>query len=348
MGQGNENTELVSIIIVNHNGKHFLKNCLESVLAQEYTPFEVILLDNGSEDGSVAFVQNTYPTVRIVEAGGNLGFAQANNRATECSRGELVVLLNNDTTVKRGWLRGLVDAVTPEVVAVASSLVITQGIPDRFYEKNGSINFLGHNIMRKFEKPENIFFASGASLVFKKRLLGRPFDDEYFAYCEDVYLSMRSRFKGYAVLQARESVVSHYGSGTTKKLARSRRTMLQERNRLLNTLLFFSLKTILKVIPLILVNGFAKLGVSIFSEKYSPVGLLQAYWWLWANIPHLIRKRRALHEEFVVDEADVISWMTSDVADGEQIWGRPVNLLCRWYCRMVGLRTLESLPRGAR
>ena len=337
-----------SVIVVNFNGKHLLAECLSSVLAQDYPGFEVVLVDNGSADGSVDYVRATFPAVHVVAAHENLGYAAGNNLGVRSAKGEVIILLNNDTKVRDGWLEALVDAVSAPDTAIASSLVFTRGIPREYYEKNGSINFLGHNIMRRFERPENIFYGGGASLAFKPSLLGEPFDPDYFAYGEDVYLGLRARFRGYRVVHTNDSVVDHLGGATTKRMRSRRLAMLQERNRLLNMLLFFSPSTLLRMLPFIVLGCLAKLAVAAVSHRYSAVATLQAWVWLSRHGAAISAKRKALRREFAVPEAEVVAWMTAHVTNGESIPGRVLNALATAYCKALGVRTLESLPRGTR
>jgi hypothetical protein len=332
---------LVSIIIVNYNGYRFLKDCLDSVLAQTYSHFEVLLVDNASKDESVKFVKDNYPQIRMIESKENRGFAGGNNMGAMHAKGDLVVLLNNDTIVKEGWLQGLVDAVKPTQVALASSLILTDGIPEKYYERNGSINFLGHNIMRIYEKPKDIFFAGGASLIYKKKLIGLPFDDLYFAYAEDVYLSLKARFMGYSVTHTNESVVYHFGSATVGKKKSTLWIYYQERNRLLNTLLFFSPLTLFKLTPLFLVNMAGKLASSVVGTKYSFMGLVRAYTWLLMNIPVILSKRRQLRDAKRIDEAAVIKEMTYKITNGESLIGKFLNFVTMLYFRLVNIRTIE-------
>ncbi len=333
--------QLVSIIIVNHNGKHFLKECIISVLHQNYPTFEIIVVDNGSNDGSIEFINNNFPTIRIIKCEINLGFAGGNNIGVKNAKGELVVLLNNDTVVHNGWLKGLVNAVADKNVVTASSLIKTDGIPDKYYEKNGSINFLGHNIMRIFDEPTDIFFAGGASMIFKKDIIGVPFDEDYFVYGEDVYLGMRTRFLGYQVKHTNDSVIDHYGNGTSKSQKGNFLTFYQERNRLLNTFLFFTPKTILKVVPFIAVNCIVKCFASLLGMKYSMSGLLKAYAWFVFHIPMIVNKRRALQTERKVEEREVIRYMTGKLTNGESLIGKMINSISLFYCRIVNLRVIE-------
>ncbi len=339
---------LCSIILVNYNGRHLLDACLNALFLQSGPSFEVILVDNDSSDGSVGYVRERFPKARLVEAGRNLGFAGGNNLGVEKARGQLIALLNNDTVVEPAWLAGLVSASEPDDVAIVSSLVLTEGIPVRYYEKNGSINFLCHNIMRIFERPENIFYGGGASVLFKKNLLGEPFDGDYFAYCEDIYLGLRARFKGYRVVHTNASVVRHIGSATAGKQKTGLTTYLQERNRLLTLLVFFSWWTIVRVLPYLIINKVSKLALSVVSNRYSFTGLLRAYVWFVVHPGAIARKRAHLATERRVHENEVISWMTGELTNGETAPGRMLNRAALAWCRLVGLKTVDFLPRGER
>jgi GT2 family glycosyltransferase len=336
-----KNIKSISIIIVNFNGKHFLQDCLTSVLLQDYPTFEVIGVDNTSIDGSIEFLNKNFPQVHVIKSDKNLGFAGGNNLGIENTKGELIVLLNNDTVVHQGWLQGLANAIADENVAAVSSLIKTEGIPDKYYEKNGSINFLGHNIMRIFDEPTDIFFAGGASMIFRKDIIGIPFDEDYFVYGEDVYLGLRVRFMGYQVKHTNESILDHFGNGTSKSQKSDFLTFYQERNRLLNTFLFFTPRTILKVAPFIVINCIAKIFASLLGMKYSFIGLLKAYGWFVIHIPLIINKRRALRSEQKVEEAKVIRYMTGKLTNGESTVGKLLNAISLLYCRIVNIKVIE-------
>ncbi len=337
----------VSVIILNFNGMEFLDACIRSVLAQAYSPFEVLVVDNNSTDGSRAFIAKTFPDVRLIISEENLGFAGGNNLGVLRAKGDLVVLLNNDTTVEPGWLVELVKAMQPEDVAVASSFVRTKGIPERYYERNGSINLIGHNVMRVFESPTDLFYAGGTAMIFKRSLIGLPFDDSYFAYSEDVYCSLRARFMGYRIRHVPESVVHHEGGGTSRRTPSSRLTMLQERNRLLNMILFFSWWTLVRSIPFLAANVLVKTLLAILTSRYSLTGILRSYSWFLMHPRWILRKRRSLREEFHRDERDVLSLMTAWLTNGESTAARAINRVAVIYCRLVGLRTIE-LTQGDR
>jgi GT2 family glycosyltransferase len=339
---------LVSIVIVNFNGEAFLKGCLDSVFAQTYAPFEVIVVDNASVDSSVRMLKEGFPSVRLLAQESNTGYSGGNNAGVKAALGNLIVLLNNDTVVEAGWLAGLVEACRDPDVAIASSLVITDGIPARYYERNGSINILCHNIMRVFAQPGNIFYGGGASLIFRKDVLGLPFDDEYFAYVEDLYLGLRARFMGLRIVHTNASRVRHLGSATSKRQRRAFVAYLQERNRVITALLFFDIWTLLRAAPFFLMSVFTKLLLSMGSGGQSLIAFAKAYWWILSHPGWIAQKRRALRTERRVSDREVLSWMTCKLTNGESIPGRMVNGISRIYCMCTGLRTIEFLPEGSR
>lgn len=102
---------LISVITVNFNGRHHLKRCLPSLLATTDREFEVIVVDNGSTDGSIEWLNDFYPQVRVLPLGSNRGFGEANRFGVEAARGSYIALVNNDTEVEPDWLTSLLQAL---------------------------------------------------------------------------------------------------------------------------------------------------------------------------------------------------------------------------------------------
>lgn len=336
--------EPVSIIILNYNGKRFLEDCISSVLSQSYSEFELIFFDNNSTDGSVDFVRGNFDDKRlkITESEKNLGFAGGNNEALKHCSSDLIVLLNNDTKVEIDWLKYLVLAVA-ENRTVASSFVKTEGIPEKYYESNGSVSYLMYNVMNVFNDREEEFYPNGCSLIFRKSEIGIPFDDDYFYYSEDVYLGLKARFMGLKISLAKDSIVKHFGGGSNS--ANMQRTFYQERNRLLNLYSFFSFGFILKVFPYIAFSHTLKLILSIFSSKVSFWGLVKAYLWFYVSIPAVFRKRKYLKQFCIVPERDIISKMSSKVFNGDTPAGKFINNLSYIYSRVVNIMAVEYFQK---
>jgi GT2 family glycosyltransferase len=321
-------------------------------LKQSFTDFEIIFVDNDSTDGSVEFVNKHFKSdrIKIIQSGINLGFAGGNNLGLKYCSGEYIVLLNNDTVTDKDWLKELIDCISQnEAVGIAQSLVITEGIPKKYYEKNGTINLIGHNIMEVFEVNKNgmgeIFQANGCSLIIRKKLvdlLNGLFPDEYFAYSEDTYLCFKVKFRGLKILHTSKSIVHHKGGGASVNKKASHLYFYQERNRLLNFLIFFSGKFTVKYIPILIFNFFMKLAASVASEKYSAAQLMQAYFWLLTNHGRIKKNRIHLKSLKKVDEDYVLGYLSGKIFNGDNTGERIMNTLSVFYCRLVSINILEN------
>lgn len=238
----------VSVVIVNYNGQHHLQRCLPSLAATESVEFETILVDNGSSDGSVSWVQANFPWVRVLPLRRNLGFGAANHRGIAEARAELVALLNNDTVVEPGWLRHLVATLEqhPEAVAVCATLLLLQH-PELYNARGGGLTWLGFGFDRFFAHPrqeanqvplvEEVLFPTAAAALFRKRdfLQLGGFDPAYFMYHEDVDFGLRAWLSGKKVLLSRDAVVWHAFGGTMANQAGQRRRSLLGARHLVRT-----------------------------------------------------------------------------------------------------------------
>jgi GT2 family glycosyltransferase len=123
-----EGAPLVSVVVVNLNGRRFLDGLMASLEVQDYEPFEIILVDNGSSDDSVDFVRETFPDVKVIALPDNVGFAQGNNVGIDAATGQHIVVLNNDTVVEPPWLRHLVEEAesSSDIGAVCSKVVFAR------------------------------------------------------------------------------------------------------------------------------------------------------------------------------------------------------------------------------
>jgi GT2 family glycosyltransferase len=333
--------DLVSIVIVNFNGRELTEECLRSVFAQPYRPIEVIVVDNGSGDGSVQMLRSQFPEVHLVENAQNLGFASANNIGVMHARGRWIALLNNDTEVESDWLPALLHECRKEGTGVVTSRIITEGVPAEYYEMNGSINYLGYNVMRVFDDLSMVFFASGASLLFSRELVRRPFLDEYFLYHEDVYFSWVLRLRGLVVKMAQGSVVRHHGSATTRKQPSRTITFYQERNRLLNALLLFEKGTLVKILPYLLLDAVSKTVVGVFSARKSLMGIVQSYTWCLTHLRWLVGERRRHQLQRTVKDTEILKWMSCRIVDAGGRRASWLNACSRTYTRVVGLAHYE-------
>jgi GT2 family glycosyltransferase len=217
---------LVSVVIPNWNGKHFLAGCLDSLKEQTYDHIETIIVDNGSHDGSVEFLQENYPHVRLITFAHNTGFSVAVNRGIVESRGEFVALLNNDTVVDKSWLAELITALeTHREIGSAGCKMLAyddHGLLDGAgdgYRRGGLPGRIGHRERDtgRFDTPRYILGACGGAAVYRHKLFDEVglLDEDYFAYLEDVDFGLRAQSAGYKCLYVPTSIVYHLGCGTT-------------------------------------------------------------------------------------------------------------------------------------
>lgn len=238
----------LSIAIVSWNGREHLETCLPAVLDQKVPGFgiEVLLFDNGSSDGTGNWVRALFPQVRLVESPTNLGFCAANNRLVELAEGEAVVLLNNDTRPRPGWLAALADALASapaDVAAISGQIVDWPG--ERLDFARGVMTFDGHAFQQdsgcplaSVEQPaagDELLFACGGNMIVRRDafLAAGGFDESYFAYLEDVDLGWRLWAAGGRVLYAPDAVVHHRSMATSDRLGNHNRGFLFERNAFL-------------------------------------------------------------------------------------------------------------------
>jgi len=238
----------VSVALLSWNGREHLATCLAALRAQEDpgVPWEVLVLDNGSTDGTAAWVRAEHPEVRLVESPVNLGFCAGNNRLVAEARGEAVAFLNNDTRPQPGWLRALVAAyaAAPEDVAAVSGKIV-DWVGERLDFGRGVMTFDGHAFQLDFRKPlslavvpevgEELLFACGGNMLIRKSsfLAAGGFDEDYFAYLEDVDLGWRLWAGGERITFVPDAVVHHRSSATSDLLGLFNRGFLFERNAFL-------------------------------------------------------------------------------------------------------------------
>lgn len=344
---------LISVLIVNYNGKDFLKPCLDSVLAQTFKDFEIILVDNCSSDLSIEFVKNLYDDKRLklYSLDSNKGFAGGNNYAFSMSSGEYIVLLNNDVVVEGNWLEELYSfiSVRPDA-GIVQSLVLTEGIPEKYYKKNGTVNLLGHNIMEIFNIGSDgigeIFQATGCSMIIRRSAIekfGYLFPDEYFAYAEDTFLCFRIKFAGLNIYHNAKSIVHHKGGATSDKIKFKELAYYRERNRLLNFLVFFDNVFIVKYFPYLIFNFFMKTVLGIIrSSKYPLSSTFRAYYYFISNRNKIKEKRQKLNESKVSDNEYVLGYITSKIFNGNNFAERFINYLSYLYCKITVIKTLEN------
>ncbi len=303
----------VTVVVPNWNGERFLGLCLNSLREQTFKDFETVLVDNGSTDGSVAFVGRNFPEVRVVPLGENKGFSAAVNAGIKASEAEYVALLNNDTEVDPGWLGALVRAAEshPEAGLFASKLVnfydrsLLDGAGDAL--RRGGLPYrIGHKELDRgqFDEPAFVFSACAAAALYRRTLFEEIglFDEDFFSNCEDADLSFRAQLFGYRCLYVPGSVVYHMVSASTGGKRSSTNTRLGTQNSL--NLLVKNLPTALvwRLLPSFLAGQLSRLVIiSLF------FGRLRAYLsglaGAWRLLPRMLEKRKEIQKRRKVPDS---------------------------------------------
>ncbi len=209
-----------SIIIPHFNGRHHLPDCFDSLRQQTGQEFEILLVDNGSTDGTQEFVRQQYPEVRLIELGENRGFTGACNAGWAAAQGEIIILLNNDTAVHSHWLSEIIRAFGehPDVGSIAGKMLLfdrrdhihTAG---DYYRVDGIPGNRGvwQKDEGQFDREEYVFSACGGAAAYRRQVLETVgfLDDDFFFSCEDVDLGWRINLAGWRVLYVPTAVVYH-------------------------------------------------------------------------------------------------------------------------------------------
>jgi len=222
-----ENPPKYSIIIVNYNGGALILRCLESVF-QHTSDFELILVDNGSSDGSALTASSRFPQITLLVNQGNLGFAKANNQGFSKARGEWIVLLNPDTLVTSDWLKALawsaessseVGIVTPKLLRQDGRTIDSTGHVFDFRTGYSSDRGNGEPDVGQYDDQEEVPSCCFACAAIRRGVFDRigSLDEKMILYFEDVDYCIRARIAGWKVFYCPKSVVLHVRGGVSPK-----------------------------------------------------------------------------------------------------------------------------------
>lgn len=245
----------VSVVTVNWNGKSHLSTLLPPLLALK--PGEVIVVDNGSSDGSQAFLSKRYPQVRLLENGINRGFAQPCNLGANVAQNPCLAFINNDMRPEPDWLTAGLEKLNDRAPCVASRILDWEG---RRIDYNGSsLHYLGYGLQEDLGLPveqapvrDQVLFPCGGAMLVDRNVfleLG-GFDEDFFAVFEDVDLGWRLWLAGHHVVMAPDSVVRHRGHATLETRAPEKTRYLMHRNALLTIFKNYEEENFRKILPL--------------------------------------------------------------------------------------------------
>lgn len=284
-------------------------------MRQQTEGMEVIVVDNGSSDGSVAMMRQDFLSIRVIENTTNKGFCEANNQGIAVAQGEFIALLNNDAEAEPGWIAALLSGFTDGSVGMAASKILVWEDPRRIDKVGHLIYWDGQNRGRgageidrgQYDTMEEVLWPDGCAAMYRRSMLEQigGFDEDFFAYADDAELGLRARIAGWRCVYTPGAVVRHH-RGATLGVRSLRRVQLIERNRVL---------LVAKLFPwsLVCLNGVfyaARIAAGLWAAltgkgeiSYYPgwkkkfqvaQALLAADWQALRMMGLILRKRRAL------------------------------------------------------
>lgn len=320
---------LVSVIIVNWNGFKNLKECIGSLKNVDYKPLEIVVVDNGSRDESIKYLEKekkSFGKLIIVKNKTNLGYAEGNNQGFEASNGDLILLLNNDTLVDKDFLEVLVNklikdkkigGIQPKILSYPQKEVIDS--IGSYFINTGFLYHLGHNKndSPKYNKDAEIFSMKGACMLFRREVIekvGGIFDPDYFAYFEETDLCQRIWIAGYKVVYTSKSKIYHKGGETAKKLNSTFVLYNSYKNRFYTYLKNFELLTLVKVFPLHLIFCETSMIAYLLTFNFPlAIATQKALLWNMQNLKKIREGRKKIRQMRRVSDSSYLPKVTRRV-----------------------------------
>lgn len=306
----------VAVVIPNYNRCDLLRSCLQAVVSQTFRDLAVVVVDNGSTDGSVEVVQREFPQVALIRNPTNRGFAVAMNQGIAGSRSEYVASLNNDTIAEPDWLEQLVVALddNPDAGMAASTLL--------FSSPQGMINSAGICVDRlgiawdrwggRCERQahgiSSVFGASAGAALYRRRMLDHIglFDEDYFCYHEDVDLAWRAQLAGWRAVYVPDAVVVHLHSATSRDGSPFKNRLLA-RNKIWTIIKNYPMPYLMYYLPLVLLYDWLAViyGTVQMRDPNVMLGRLEGF----GRLAQMWSKRRTVQQQRRVPASLVLSRM---------------------------------------
>lgn len=301
----------VDLVVCARGNKEITSRCLDSLAALTYPNYGVVLVDDASDDGSVEYLKNKYPKIKIIANRQNLGAAKSRNKGIESGQGKYVVTMDNDAALTPDWLNQMVELMeSDEKIAQASGKTLFFDQPEVLAEAGGSMQFrgkcydigLGKSAAdEKYNQTRQVLMVSTASMIVRRDVLARlgGIADIFFYGYEDSDLSYRLNAAGYKVVYYPKAVSYHALSVTVAETIGKKRVYYWMRNRLLMMLRNYELKNLVKYLP---ANIRFTLG-DCYRHPERIIPTILAWLWIIFNLPRIISQRREINRFRTVKDA---------------------------------------------
>jgi GT2 family glycosyltransferase len=297
----------VSLIVLNYNGKHLLKQYFDSVFKQSLIPDEIIMLDNASTDDSIEYVKKHYPKVKIIKNTSNEGTAGGSNAGFRHATGTYVIFQSNDLRLEKKCIENLVmTLVRDKRIGICTSVYIQ----DREERKNknlvdnagGVVDQYGFGMQKYSDVPlkvipgtEDVFFVYGSSFIIPHALYKKVggFDERFFTLNDDIDLSWQVRNLGYRICYTKSSLVYHLGSATLGPLfERGLKRYWSERNALCTLLKNHTAGKLIAILPMYTVLMIAQMSFFLYKKRTDFfLSDVKAIAWNIRELPETLRRR---------------------------------------------------------
>lgn len=326
----------VGIVVVNYNGMATIESCLSSLIETTNETVEIIVVDNGSTDGSAEFIAECFPSVTLIRAD-NLGFGGGNNLGVEYSNGEYLVFVNPDTLVTPGWWEALVDTLAADDhIGLATSRILLADDPAKLNTAGNDVHLTGLTLCRgmgqpatNFSEPATVGAVSGAAFAIRRELyqnLG-GFDPGFFMYMEETDLSWRAQLVDYQCRYIPQSIIHHQYQlrfGPNK-------TYYQERNRYRMLLKNLRWRTLLLLVPALLLAELITWGYVVVGDRPNWTGKLRAYRSVFVEWAEIRRLRRGIQRDRTMPDRRLLEHMTSRLDFAQTGEGRAASLADKFF-----------------
>lgn len=330
----------VTVVILNWNGKNWLEKFLPSVLQSSYTAYKILVVDNGSTDDSVSWLNATFPQVDCLKLPENYGFAEGNNRALPLIDTPYFILLNSDVEVTPGWIGPMVDHLesNPKVAAVQPKVKLWADKTSFEYAgaAGGWIDKFGYAFCRgrvfdvleqdegQYQQSEDCFWATGACLMVRTEVAKKIglFEGGLFAHWEEIDFCWRAWNLGYRISAVPQSEVFHVGGGTLPQ-GNPRKTFLNVRNSLI--CLFVNLPSNRRAFVIasrLFLDGVWAIKALISRDFQDIFAIIRGHWAFFAKLGHWNKKRKAIYGNSLPDSMPVAGYWPKSIVWAHFVKGK--------------------------